>query len=347
MKKKMNVLILGAGAWGGTLGNLLAGKDFRVALWEPSRDGFERIKRNGYIACRGPVEFRVPVKGVMDVYGNAGEAFAAAAGGGKECLVVFAVPSHAVKDVSATAAEFIPRGSGCVFVSVVKGIDTGTMETMSGVICGEIPQARGRIAVLSGPSFAVEVLNGKPAAVVAASRNDKVARLVQSAFMTEYFRVYTSGDVRGVEIGGSLKNVFAVACGVSDGLDMGDNAKSALITRGMRELVKLGIKLGGKAETFYGLSGLGDLITTCFSKNSRNRMFGELIAKGKKPALALSAVGSAVEGYRTAFSAYRIGRETRMELPVINETYRILYKGKDPRVTVRDLMTRASKEETK
>ena len=347
MKNIANVLVLGAGAWGGTLGGLLAGKGCNVSLWEGSQEKYSRIKKTGVILARGPLTYKIPVSGKMKVYGGMPTAVNSAFKNGKKNLIIFAVPSHSVKDVSRNLAELTGENDNYIFLSVVKGIDTASMMTMTDVICGEIPSAGKNICVLSGPSFAVEVLGRKPTAVVAASKSSGAAKFIQEIFSTNYFRVYTSSDVRGVEIGGSLKNVFAVACGISDGLGFGDNSKAAIITRGMRELIKIGARLGGNKETFGGLSGLGDLMMTCFSNNSRNRFFGEIIGRGNKPAYALKKINSAVEGYRTSLSAFKIGREAGIELPIINEVYRILYQGKNPGEAVADLMTRESKDENK
>jgi len=230
-----------------------------------------------------------------------------------------------------------------VVVSVTKGIEYDTGLTMCGVLAQNAPQAK--CVALSGPTFAIEVARDIPTAIVAASRDLATAETVQQLFNRPTFRVYTSGDLLGVELGGALKNVIAIAAGVGDGLGFGDNSKAALVTRAIVEIRRLGVACGAQADTFTGLSGLGDLMVTCFSRHSRNRGFGERIGKGEKaPDIAASTLAVA-EGYPTARSAYQLARKHKVVTPVIDEVYAMLYEGKNVRQAVHDLMSRDLKAE--
>jgi glycerol-3-phosphate dehydrogenase (NAD(P)+) len=204
---------------------------------------------------------------------------------------------------------------------------------------------RRRLSVLSGPTIALEVANGSPSTAVAASEDSGFAAETQEVFFTDRFRVYTSSDVTGVELGGSLKNIVAIAAGVCDGLGFGTNAKAALLTRGLVEITRLGVAMGADKETFYGLSGLGDLATTCVSRYSRNRWFGEEIAKARKTADILKETDMVVEGIATTKSAYELAAKYKVEMPITEEIYKVLYENKDPQKAVRDLMVRAPKPE--
>ena len=214
---------------------------------------------------------------------------------------------------------------------------------MCGILATMLPH--GKCAALSGPSFAIEVARDIPTAIVAASSDLDVAARVQNLFNRPAFRVYTSADITGVELGGALKNVIAIAAGVGDGLGFGDNAKAALVTRAIVEIRRLGVACGAQAETFTGLSGLGDLMVTCFSRHSRNRAFGERIGRGEKAAQIASATLAIAEGYPTARSAYQLARKHQIVMPVVDEVYAMLYEGKEPRQAVRDLISRAFKAE--
>ena len=213
-------------------------------------------------------------------------------------------------------------------------------------LCSEVLTPQRQYTVLSGPSHAEEVSRKCPTAVVVASENTQCAKKVQQAFMNDYFRVYTSDDIIGVELGGALKNVFAIAAGIIDGMELGDNPKAALITRGIAEMARLGMALGGFYETFSGLSGIGDMIVTCTSGHSRNRHVGEELGRGKKLEQILDDMGMVVaEGVKTAKSAHNLALNIGIETPIINEIYAGLYEGKDPRIGVKDLMTRKAKKE--
>jgi glycerol-3-phosphate dehydrogenase (NAD(P)+) len=254
-----------------------------------------------------------------------------------ECIVV-AVPSKAFRQVTQSLASHTG-----VVVSVTKGIEYDTGLTMCGILAENAPKARS--AVLSGPTFAIEVAREIPTAIVAASRDAATASQAQSLFNRPTFRVYTSSDLLGVELGGALKNVIAIAAGVGDGLGFGDNSKAALVTRAIVEMRRLGVACGAQGDTFTGLSGLGDLMVTCFSRHSRNRGFGERVGRGEPPAAVAESMLAVAEGYPTARSAYQLARKHQVMTPVIDEVYAMLHQGKDVGRAVRDLMTRDLKPE--
>lgn len=328
----MVVTVIGDGGWGTCLAVNLSKSGNDVRLWGAFPDYVKETDRR-----RENVKFLpgVPIPSAVKITSDTEEAVAASK------LVVVAVPSQHVRE---TLGRF--KGLRCSkagFVSVVKGIEVDTLHRMSEVIrevLGDI-----KIAVLSGPSIAYEVARSMPTTVVAASSDISFARDLQRLFMTETFRVYTSSDVVGVELGGALKNIIAIASGIADGLGFGANSKAAILTRGIQELTRLGIAMGARRETFSGLSCMGDLITTCMSGHSRNRWLGEEVGKGKKPADVIASTEMAVEGYATTKSAHELSKKHHTEMPITNQMYEILYKGKEPRSAVRDLMTRAPKEE--
>jgi glycerol-3-phosphate dehydrogenase (NAD(P)+) len=233
-----------------------------------------------------------------------------------------------------------------VIVNVAKGIENGTLMTMSEMIRDTFPGLpRERIATLSGPSHAEEVSRKIPTTVVAASESLEIARLVQAAFMVPYFRVYASDDIRGVEMGGSLKNVIAIAAGIVDGASLGDNTKAALMTRGIAEIARVGVAMGAHVRTFSGLSGIGDLMVTCMSRHSRNRHVGVEIGKGRKLPEILAEMVMVAEGVATTQSAHDLARRVGVEVPIVDQVYKILFEGKDPLKACHDLMTRDPKGE--
>jgi glycerol-3-phosphate dehydrogenase (NAD(P)+) len=325
----MNITILGAGAWGTALARLLEAGGNHVTLWGHDAECLEEIRQTG---CNQRF-----LPGIKLPAGLALESDLRRAIAGAQCIVV-AVPSQPFREVTGRLANF----SGTV-VSVAKGIECETGLTMSGIVAGNAPKAK--IAALSGPSFAIEVARDIPTAIVAASRDAAAATWVQQLFNRPAFRVYTSTDQLGVELGGALKNVIAIAAGVGDGLGFGDNSKAALVTRAIVEISRLGVACGAKAGTFTGLSGLGDLMATCFSPHSRNRGFGERVGRGEKPAAIAASTLTVAEGYPTARSAYHLARKHGVVTPVIDEVYAMLYEGKDVARTVRDLMSRDLKAE--
>jgi glycerol-3-phosphate dehydrogenase (NAD(P)+) len=258
-------------------------------------------------------------------------------------MIVLAVPSHAMRDICAKLKSAIRNPQSAIFVNVAKGIEGDTGLRMSQVVCDVLPAAT--VVTLSGPSHAEEVARAIPTAVVVSSLEANAAAHAQKAFMNERFRVYTSPDLIGVELGGALKNIIALAAGLCDGLGLGDNSKAALITRGLVEMARLGVALGAQRETFTGLSGLGDLVVTCTSRHSRNRSVGERLGKGEKIADILASMEMVAEGVRNAKSAYDLARKHEVRTPIMDEVYSIIYRDKSPRQAVRDLMTRDAREE--
>jgi len=340
MEEKLNISVLGAGAWGITLAVLLAEKKHKITLWEISEERSKLLTKKNFVDIPGIEPFRIKMPSSVNITSNIEDTIQQ-----KTNLIILAVPSQFALETLKKIKNLIPADNKYILVSVIKGFQPDTLKRITETVREEIPKLEDRICVLSGPSFAIEVARKIPTAVVVASKNKKVAELVQKTFFTEYFRVYTHNDITGVELGGALKNIFAIACGISDGLGFGDNTKSALITRGLKELVLIGKKLGGEEKTFFGLSGLGDLMLTCFSKHSRNRMLGERIGKGEKPEVALEKIHSTSEGYRTTKIAYLLGKKLNMDLPIINEVYSVLYERKKPEKAVKALMHREAKPE--
>lgn len=325
----MNITVLGSGAWGTALAKLLHANGHAVTLWGHDAGRLEELRRTGknerYLpGIELPRDWRF-------------EAEASKAVSGSE-VVIAAIPSKAFRTVTAQLKNF-----GGIVVSVTKGIEDETGLTMCGVLGQTAPKAS--VAALSGPTFALEVARGMPTAIVAASSDASVATQVQVMFHRPEFRVYTSTDLIGVELGGALKNVIAIAAGVCDGLGFGDNSKAALITRAMAEVRRLGVTCNAQADTFSGLSGLGDLTATCFSKLSRNRGFGEKLGRGEKLKDIVAGMTAVAEGYPTSRSAYQLARRHNAVTPVIDEVYRMLYEGKNLALGLRDLMSRDLKAE--
>lgn len=325
----MKVAVLGAGSWGTALGLVLARNQHAIRLWthraEQAAELRARWVNERYlpgIALPGDWEIGTDIQlAVRDVD-----------------MVVAAVPSKVFREVMSQLGEV-----RSLIVSVTKGIEYESGMTMTQVLESCVPNAKS--AALSGPTLALEVAKGFPSAIVAASSDADVAELVQGLFHRPEFRVYTSTDIVGVELGGALKNVIAIAAGVGDGAGFGDNSKAALVTRALAEIRRLGMACGAQAETFAGLSGLGDLTVTCFSQLSRNRKFGERLGKGEKVDQVLATSTSVAEGYPTARSAYHLARKMGVETPIMDEVYAFLYEGKPLRDSLRDLTTRSSKAE--
>ncbi len=262
--------------------------------------------------------------------------------GGKD-LVVLVTPSKVIRSTARDMSPFVEKNTIVVILS--KGIEDNSLKTLSDVVAEEIPQST--IAVMSGPSHAEEVARGIPTTNIVACKDMNEAELVQNIFMSETFRVYTGSDVIGVELGGALKNVIALCAGILDGVGFGDNTKAALMTRGLTEIARLGEKMGANRDTFWGLSGVGDLIVTCTSMHSRNRRAGILIGKGKTASEAIEEVHMVVEGIVNCRAAYELSKKYNVDMPIVNEAYNVLYNNKDPKKAVTDLMVREKKEENK
>ena len=331
----MHVSVLGAGSWGTTLAILLAEHHHDVTLWSFSPSQAEQMHSTRFNPEFLP-EIEIPSR--IEITADLHHAV-------RGCeLIVAAVPSQYLRSVVEPLKDL--DFSRTVFVNVAKGIENGTLMTMSEVLGQVVPRLPpDQIVTLSGPSHAEEVSKRVPTTVVAASTNLGTARLVQEAFMLPYFRVYVSNDIRGVELGGSLKNVIAISAGIIDGAELGDNTKAAVMTRGIAEIARLGVALGAHIRTFSGLSGIGDLMVTCMSRHSRNRYVGVEIGKGRKLPEILGQMVMVAEGIATTQSAYDLARKTGVEVPIVAEVHKILFEGKDPLVACHDLMTRDPKGE--
>jgi len=325
----VNVAVLGAGAWGTALAKILHDNGHRVTLWARNADALKEIQRTRCNERYLP-GVELPANWICEP--DFSRAIA-----GQDCDVL-AVASTGFRDLATKL-----RDSKAILVSVTKGIEYDTGKTMCGVLRECAPQAR--IAALSGPTFATEVARGIPTAIVAASEDSGARRAVQEIFHQPTFRVYRSPDLLGVELGGALKNIIAIAAGICDGLGLGDNSKAALITRGIAEVRRLGVACGAQPETFAGLSGLGDLTLTCFSRQSRNRELGERAGRGEKMETLLQPGAKLAEGVPTTRSAHRLARKLNVETPIIDEVHAMLYERKDIRQAVNDLLSRDMKQE--
>jgi glycerol-3-phosphate dehydrogenase (NAD(P)+) len=328
----MKAGVLGAGSWGTALACLLASKGTAVTLWARDDDKARtmEIARENVAYLPG---VRFPDS--LMVTSNLNQTARAPS-------LILAVPARAQRIIAREAAP----GPAQKFLCAAKGYEPETRQRMSEVLREELGESRG-IAILAGPSHAEETARGIPTTVVVASHREEVARHFQDLLMTPTFRVYTNDDVLGVETAASLKNVIAIAAGICDGLGFGDNTKGALLTRGLAEMARLGRALGANLETFYGLAGIGDLVTTCTSRHSRNRKVGELIARGYDVERAVRETGQACEGVETTRSALGIAHERGIELPITRQVSSVLFEGKDPRVGIEQLMTRDPKAESR
>ena len=326
------VCILGAGSWGVALSVVLARNGHDVTVWSILEDEVKMLQTEREHREKLP---GVTIPDKVRFTSNLKEAVP-----GSNVLIM-AVPSPYVRSTAHLIASMVT--SGQIIVNVAKGIEEETLETLTTIIHEEIPKAS--LAVLSGPSHAEEVGRGIPTTCVVGAKDKKVAEYIQNLFMNESFRIYTSPDVLGIELGGALKNVVALAAGIADGLGYGDNTKAALITRGIGEIARLGMAMGGKLETFCGLTGIGDLIVTCASMHSRNRRAGILIGQGKTMEEAMAEVKMVVEGVYSAKAAYALAQKYDVDVPIISEVNKVLFEGKDAAQTVSDLMLRDKKLE--
>ena len=332
---KICASVIGDGGWGTTLAILLSRKGYEVRLWSvfPEYAKFLSEKRENPKFLPGiPIPQKIIISSDIRAVLEGSE------------TVILAPPSHFMRGV-------VERLKGVdlskkILVSVSKGVENETLLRMSEVI-RDVLGKKIRLTILSGPTIAPEVAQGLPAMAVVASDEEELSKKVQEIFTTDHFGVYLSDDIIGVELGGSLKNVIAIAAGISDGLGLGTNTKAALFTRGLVEIARLGGKMGARVETFSGLSGMGDLVTTCLSPKSRNRWLGEQIGKGKRLDQVLKGTEMVVEGVKTALSALELGKKYKMELPITQEVKAVLYDGKDPLLAVKDLMGRPRGDEIK
>jgi glycerol-3-phosphate dehydrogenase (NAD(P)+) len=328
----MRCAVVGAGAWGTALANLLAENEHEVTLWAYEADVAEGI--NDHHENRRFLEgilLNASLRATTVIETACAEAE----------LVLFAPPSHVLRQVAAQATRAIPDGA--TLVVATKGIERERLSLMTDVVAQEVP---GRpVVALSGPSFAMEVANHLPTAIVAASTDSAAALRTQEAFSASTFRVYTQSDVTGVELGGAIKNVMAVATGISDGLQLGFNARAALITRGLTEMTRLGVKLGADPSTFAGLAGLGDLVLTCTGSLSRNRSVGVEIGRGATLSEVLQGRQTVAEGVTTTESAKALGDREGVELPIVNAVHKVLFERQPARWALVELMNRDLKDE--
>jgi len=323
----MNISVIGAGAWGTTLSILLSKKNYQIKLWS-----FEDVFIN-----HENTKFLPGFKISSNVFLTLSDDDAVS----DAEIIVFAVPSKHFRSISKRFSSKIKKNT--VLVSATKGIEQGTFKRMSEILSEEMKTDK--IAVISGPNLSKEIATGLPAATVVASKDETIARQIQNILMNESFRVYVNDDVIGTELGGALKNIIAIAAGAVDGLGLGDNAKAALMIRGITEIKRLGAAMGAREETFLGLSGMGDLIVTCASSLSRNHRVGMEIAKGKKLSEILSSMVEVSEGVETAKAAYELSKKHKIEMPIIEQVYEVLYKNKNPKQAIFDLMNRSAKAE--
>jgi glycerol-3-phosphate dehydrogenase (NAD(P)+) len=328
-----NIAFIGGGSFGTALSILLAKKGNTVSIWDRDKSVVDEIN-NKRTNDRYIKNINIPDN--VRAYDSIEEALS------ESEYVVLAVPSHVVRTACKNIKQIIK--SHQILISIAKGIEVGSLKRISEIIKEELPN--NPLVILSGPSHAEEVAVEIPTTVVVSSENMKYAEMVQDIFMTNKFRIYTNDDLVGVEIGGAVKNIIALAAGVSDGLGYGDNTKAALMTRGMHEIMKIGIKLGGRAETFSGLTGMGDLIVTCTSMHSRNRRAGILIGKGMSVEEATEKIGMAVEGITATKAFYELKEREKIDMPITDVLYKVLFTDKNPEEAVKELMAREKKDET-
>lgn len=331
----MNIAVLGAGGWGTTLSILLYRNGHKVTLWEFNPEYAETLKEyreNFYFLPKIKIPEGIEISNDLEK-----SVFS-------KDIVLISTPTQFIRESLKELAQFDFRDK--IIVSASKGIEMKTHFLVSEIVEDIFKKVNRRtITCLSGPSHAEEVSRKIPTAILAASEDIKTAQKIQNEFSNSHFRVYASRDLRGTEIGGALKNVIAIAAGMADGAGFGDNTKAAIMTRGMSEIMRLGLKLGAKMETFFGLSGIGDLIVTCDSKHSRNRYVGEQIGKGRTLTSVLKEMKMVAEGVSTTKSAFELSKRMKVELPIVNEVNSILFEEKNPRKSTLELMTRSLKEE--
>lgn len=327
----MNISVIGSGTWGCALCAILADKGNKMTLWSYFAHESESLKETGMVPNLPDFVMPEGIEYTSDLETATKDMD----------VIVMVTPSAAIGKTAENMAKFVKDGA--VIVCASKGFDGETQKTLTETIKEKIPQCA--VAALSGPSHAEEVAKKLPTTLVAASESEDVREMLQELFMTDYLRIYTNEDIQGVEIGGALKNVIALCAGISDGLGFGDNAKAALMTRGISEIARLGAAMGAKTTTFAGLSGVGDLIVTCTSMHSRNRRAGILIGQGKSCDEAMKEVNMVVEGVYATKEAYKLSKKYNVEMPIIEEVYGVLFEGKSAKDTVKNLMTRSRKNE--
>lgn len=330
----MKIAVIGAGSWGTAMAVMLGQKHDSVVLWARNEELVCHMN-----ACRQNDRYLPGIDFPATV--SCSSSIEAAVRGAK--ILVLATPSQAIRATVENIASYVEQDQ--IIVTATKGFELESMKRITEVIGEVLPQFINQIAVLSGPNHAEEVALQQPSATVVSARNAAVADVVQEVFMLPYFRVYTNPDTIGVELGGALKNIIALGAGIIEGLGFGDNTKAALMTRGLAEMARLGIAMGADPLTFAGLSGIGDLMVTCTSRHSRNRRAGILLGQGKSVAEIQSTTNMVVEGIRATAAAYQLAQKYQVEMPILEQTYQVLYKGKYPKEAVLDLMTRGRTQE--
>ncbi|GAB6475420.1 NAD(P)H-dependent glycerol-3-phosphate dehydrogenase [Bacillus cereus] len=329
------ISVIGAGSWGTALAMVLADNNFNVVLHshrEAVANEINQYKTNSKYLPGITLPANI----------SSTTSYEEALQSSK--IVLIAIPSHVMRNTAKDISSILEKDT--IIIHATKGIENDTLSTMSQILREELPlDFENQICVLSGPSHAEEVARKIPTTIVAASENINLAKTVQQIFNNNYFRVYTNSDVIGVELGGALKNIIALGAGISDGLGYGDNGKAALLTRGLSEIIRLGVSLGARESTFSGLTGMGDLIVTGTSKHSRNWKTGNLLAQGYPLEEALTQIGMVAEGVKTTKSAYQLSKTTGIETPITNELFKILFENKCPKQATHDLMNRVHKEE--
>jgi glycerol-3-phosphate dehydrogenase (NAD(P)+) len=331
---KRTIGVLGAGTWGIVLAHLLAKNGHRVHAWDFYPQVVEALRRDRATPRLPDFQVDPSIELVTDLADAVRDAD----------MIVLVVPSTAVRQTCETLKKLGIVGAGKTWVVCSKGVEPDTLLLLHEVV-EDVMGAGARIGALSGPSHAEEVSRGLPTTVTACSHDPAVADEIQAAFFNPRFRVYTHDDIVGVELGGALKNVAAIAAGISDGMGFGDNSRAALVTRGLAEMVRLGLAMGARRDTFMGLSGLGDLVVTAVSPHSRNHRFGEYLAQGMSCEDALKAVGMVVEGYATARSAHALARKHNVEMPIAEAVYSVIYEGLSAREGLEQLLAREKKPE--
>ena len=326
------IVVIGAGGWGTALSVIWSKQGRDITLWARDPTRLEKLRQSRENAAY------LPGVKLPDAIGLTSDLRACV----DADLIVFVTPSTALREAAAEVQSLTIR-PGAALLSCIKGIEHGTGKRMSEILVEAFPE--NPVAVLSGPNLAAEVARELPTATVLACNSSEIAANLQHYLSTPRFRIHTGEEVAGVELGGALKNVFAIAAGAGDGLGLGDNSKAALVTRALAEMVRLGTKMGGELRTFYGLSGAGDLVATCFSQRSRNRQVGEHLGRGRSLDEIVSSMGTIAEGIPTAKSAYQCARELRVDTPIIDQVYSLLYEGKPAARAMEELLQRDQKAE--
>ncbi len=330
----MRFAVMGGGSWGTTLANLLAKKGHATRLWVREQELLAEI-----VSKRENTWYMPGFKLHESLEASTDEAAVIE----DAEVLLFAIPSQFFRASLVSLRDRLPKKP--IVLCANKGIELNTLSTMSQVVDDTLASLKPRFAMLSGPSFAVEVSRELPTAVTLGCADKKLGNMLQEALATDYFRVYTNPDYRGVELGGAIKNIIAIAAGISDGLGFGSNARAALITRGLAEMSRLGAAMGAKPATFMGLSGMGDLVLTCTGELSRNRQVGLRLGKGQKLLDILSQMKMVAEGVKTTEAVHDLGKKLKVDLPITEQVYQVLYQGKDAEAAVRELMGRELKQE--